>query len=63
MSSRYYTKRQYKKRPKKGEKAPSRPKAFKSEADAKEWAKRHNIKNFNIEPIASGKKFKIRARF
>ncbi|MBW2997470.1 hypothetical protein KY349_03985 [Candidatus Woesearchaeota archaeon] len=63
MSSRYYTKRQYKKRPKRGEKAPARPKAFKSEASAKAWATKHGKKGAKIEAIAGGKKFKIRSKF
>jgi len=62
MSSRYYSKRIFKKRPKRGPKAPYRPKAFKSEEDAKEWAKKHKLKDFRIEAIAKGNKFKIRTR-
>ncbi len=63
MSSRYYTKRLHKKRPKQGYKAPERPKAFRSEASAKEWAKKHGLEKFMVEPIADGRKFKIRTVF
>ena len=63
MSSRYYTKRQYKKRPKRGPKAPARPKAFRSEASAKAWAAKHGRKDAKIESIAGGRKFKIRSKF
>ena len=63
MSSRYYTKRQNKKRPKKGEKNPARPRAFKSEVSAKTWAEKHDMKNVKIVAIADGKKFKIRNKF
>lgn len=62
MSSRYYTKRQFKKRPKQGPLAPAKPRAFKSEASANEWAKKNGLKNFRVEAIAEGRKFKIRAR-
>ena len=48
MSSRYYSKRQSKKRPKKGPNAPERPKAFKTEASANKWG--HDI----CGPNASG---------
>ena len=61
MSSRYHTKRQHKKRPKKGLKAPAKPKAFKSEASAKSWADAHGMKGYRIVNIAKGK-FKIRKR-
>jgi len=61
MSSRYYTKRLVSKRPKKGVKAPYKPKAFKSEASANDWAKTNGLKDFSVEQIAD-KKFKIRQR-
>ena len=62
MSSRYYTKRIFKKRPKQGENAPARPKAFKSEASANTWAKDNDLNKFKVEQIAD-KKFKIRNIF
>lgn len=63
MSSRYYTKRQYKKRPKRGALAPERPKSFKSEVSAKAWAAKHGKKDAKIEAIAGSRKFKIRNKF
>jgi hypothetical protein len=64
MSSRLYTKRLYKKRPKQGPLAPARPKSFKSEASAQKWAKEQGLKKVKIEAIGKqGKKFKIRTRF
>lgn len=63
MSSRYYTKRQSKKRPKQGPNAPARPRAFRSEASAKEWAKKQGLEKFRIDSIADGRKFKIRTVF
>jgi hypothetical protein len=63
MGSTYYSKRLQTKRPKPGPKAPPRPKAFKSEAAANEWAKKYRLKKFLVEPIADGRKFKIRTRF
>ena len=64
MSSRLYTKRLYKKRPKQGPLAPERPKAFKSEASAQEWAKENGLKKFKIEAVGKlGNKFKIRTVF
>lgn len=63
MSSRYYTKRQNKKRPKKGEQNPIRPRAFKSEASAKAWVKTNGMADSKIVAIADGKKFKIRNNF
>ncbi|MBW2971646.1 hypothetical protein KY359_01290 [Candidatus Woesearchaeota archaeon] len=62
MSSRYYTKRQNKKRPKKGATAPAKPRAFKSEASAKAWAEKNGLKKFIVVSVAEGK-FKIRTRF
>jgi hypothetical protein len=62
MSSRYFTKRLFKKRPKRGENAPPRPKAFRSEASAQKWAKDNSLKKFKVEQIAD-KKFKIRNVF
>ena len=61
MSSRYHTKRQNKKRPKKGLKAPAKPKAFKTDASAKSWADSHGMKGYKLVQIA-GKKFKIRKK-
>jgi hypothetical protein len=63
MGSLYYTKRLVTKRPKKGPKAPPRPKAFRTEADAQAWAKKQKLKKFQIVAIADGNKFKIRTRF
>jgi hypothetical protein len=62
MSSRYFTKRIFKKRPKRGEGSPPKPKAFKTEASANEWAKKQDLKGFKVEQIAD-KKFKVRQRF
>ncbi|MBW2965425.1 hypothetical protein KY363_08260 [Candidatus Woesearchaeota archaeon] len=62
MGSIYYTKRQSKKRPKRGAKAPEKPRAFKSEASANAWAKKQGLKKFTVVQIAE-KKFKIRTRF
>jgi hypothetical protein len=62
MSSRFYTKRLSKKRPKRGPKL-QKPNAFKSEASANAWAKKQGLKKFKVEAIAGGKKFKIRTRF
>ncbi|NQU78878.1 hypothetical protein HQ545_03860 [Candidatus Woesearchaeota archaeon] len=59
MSSRLYSNRLYKKRPKPGVKAPVRPKAFKSEESAKKWAEENQIQKFRVEAITD-KKFKIR---
>ncbi len=61
MGSRFYSKRQTKKRPKKGEGLPPRPKAFKSEAAAKAWAETNSLKGFKVDQIAD-KKFKVRSR-
>ncbi len=62
MSSRYHTKRIFKKRPKQGEKPPVKPNAFKSEAKANTWAKEQNLKEFRVDQITE-KKFKIRTVF
>ncbi|MFH1063904.1 MAG: hypothetical protein V1729_02390 [Candidatus Woesearchaeota archaeon] len=61
MSSRYYSKRQGKKRPKKGEGPPPKPKAFKSEAAAKAWTEKHGLNSHTVDQI-SEKKFKVRAK-
>ena len=61
MSSRYHTKRQHKKRPKKGLKPATKPKAFKSEANAKSWAESHGMKGYRIEQITKAK-FKLRKK-
>ncbi len=61
MGNRYHTIRLHKKRPKKGEKPPKKPKAFKSEEAAKKWAEAQGIKGYRIEAIAE-KKFKIRTK-
>ena len=61
MSSRYHTLRQGKKRPKKGPKAPVKPRAFRTEASAKKWADAHGMKGYRIEQITAGK-FKIRKK-
>jgi hypothetical protein len=62
MSSRYFTKRIYKKRPKQGVRSPEKPKAFKSESSANDWAKTQGLKDFKVDQIAD-KKFKIRTCF
>jgi hypothetical protein len=62
MSSRYYTKRIFKKRPKGGIRPASKPNAFRSEASAREWAARNSLKDFKVDQIAD-KKFKIREYF
>ena len=59
MSNRYFSLRLFKKRPKKGIRPVTKPKAFKSEADAKAWAIEHDLKGLAIEQIGD-KKFKLR---
>lgn len=59
MSNRYHTRRQTKKRPKKGVKAPEKPKAFKTRESAKKWAEKQGMKGYVIDQIAD-KKFKVR---
>jgi hypothetical protein len=61
MASRYYTKRLVTKRPKKGKKMPARPKAFKTEKAAAEWAKKNMLKGSIVEKITESK-FKIRRK-
>jgi hypothetical protein len=63
MGSTYYSKRLKTKRPKPGAGAPPRPKAFKSEAAAHEWAKEYKVKKYIVDSIAGGTKFKVRTRF
>ncbi|MBN1544225.1 hypothetical protein JW898_02055 [Candidatus Woesearchaeota archaeon] len=63
MGSIYFTKRLLTKRPKPGPKAPEKPRAFRSEASAQDWAKKHGLKKFRVDAIAGGRKFKIRTRF
>jgi hypothetical protein len=63
MGSIYFSKRLVKKRPKPGAKAPEKPRAFKTEASAQDWAKKNKLKKYLVEAIAEGSKFKIRTRF
>ena len=62
MSSRYFTKRIYKKRPKQGVRAPAKPKAFRSEESANAWARTQGLKDFRVDQVAD-KKFKVRTCF
>jgi hypothetical protein len=60
MSSTYFSKRLVTKRPKPGPKKPARPKSFRTEESVHVWAKKNKVKDYKVEAIASGTKFKIR---
>lgn len=58
MSNRLYSNRM---RIKKKKPIDAKPKAFKSEESANEWAKKNNIKNYTLRNLrAEGKKKKIK---